>query len=150
MAREKYQVTLRRERFRPLPKKLLQHVDIPVKKGYTTRATIWVADTPESNLRPTVNLTVSHGHDRIRFCFQNAADLIIFIDRLREFVGEKVLMAHDKHTRAVEEFLAYHEDNTLPLLNDTTEYTVLQGKEGVVVDMRTGEILERWEKGRGN
>lgn len=149
MGKDRYSVTLRRERFRPLPKKILQTKDIQVRKGYSARATVWVADRPESNLMPTANLTLSHANDKIRFCFQNTADMIVFIENLREFVGDRCLLVHGAQTKALDEFHAYHLERQLPNLNDTTDYTVLQGVNSRVAGERSPDNQERVDKETG-
>jgi hypothetical protein len=141
-----FEVVLKKARRKYIPKKLLKHRKIHVSDRYSFNASIWIADTPESNMKPTVNLTLQHNGDKIRFCFPDVPMLISAIDELRHFVGDKAVDIHNIHTEAVQEFLDFHEAEKLPPLNDYTVYTVIQDRKkkrkALVCDTRTGEIVE--------
>lgn len=87
---------------------------------------------------PTVNMTLSHNEDGVRLCFQNAADMVIFVENLRDFIGSLAVGVHERHAEAVQEFHEYHLGVGLPSLNDTTAHTVIQD---LVVEKKTGEIV---------
>ncbi|MBX2992123.1 MAG: hypothetical protein KF749_13285 [Bacteroidetes bacterium] len=142
-----YKAVMKQERQKYIPKKLLRHENIRVSDKYSFAASVWIADTPESHLRPTVNLTLQHNGDKIRFCFNNAVEMIVAIEQLREWVGSMSVMVNERHNAALAEYLAFHEGETLPPINDYTVYTVIQDLERKRhakyerVDRTTGEIL---------
>jgi hypothetical protein len=138
---------MKQEKQKYIPKKLLRHENIRVSDKYSFAASVWIADTPESHLKPTVNLTLQHNGDKIRFCFNNAVELIVAIEQLREWVAGMSVMIVDRHNVAIAEYLAFHEGEMLPPINDYTVYTVIQDLERKrkakyeQVDKRTGEIF---------
>lgn len=145
-----FEVKLKRSgRPRVIPKKVLRYTKIPIKGNYTFQANLWIADTPYSHFFPTVNLTLQHNGDTLRFCFKDVPELIIAIEELRRFVGELSVTLHEKHCEAVKEFLDYHEEEKLPPLNDYTVHTVIQEKlkekgkvRRMVCNVQTGEIVQ--------
>ena len=146
---ERFEVSLRKARPKYMPKKLLRHEKIKINERYSFNATVWIADTPESNLKPTVNLVLQHNGDKLRFCFRDTVEMLTAIEELRHFVGGMCVTIHDRHTKAVKEFLDFHEGVELTPINDYTVYTVIQEKceqttdsGSVVVDRKTGEIIE--------
>jgi len=147
-SREKYEVVLRKGKRKFLPKKILRHAKIKINDKYSFNASVWVADTPESNMKPTVNLTLQHNGDRIRFCFHDTVELISAIDELRQFLGSLCLTVHNRHTEAIREFIAFHEEDMLPPINDYTVYTVIQDKSDdgkskeLLCNKQTGELID--------
>ncbi len=144
-----FEVVLKTKRGRYLPKKILQHKRIPVTDTYSFNASVWIADTPNSNLKPTVNLTLQHNGTKLCFCFKDTGTLLTAIWELYKFVGGLSAALKNSHTAAVREFLACHGEERPAPLNDYTAYTVIQGMlagdRGAVstkVDTRTGEIIE--------
>jgi hypothetical protein len=141
-----YQVVLKRSHRKYIPKKLLQHQKIPVSDRYTFNASVWIADTPESNFKPTVNLTIQHNGDKVRFCFADAVTMCLAMKDLTHFLDKIFTIAHEKHCLAVKEFLEFHQSQRLPSLDDYTVYTVIQGKgkkeKRIRCRIETGEILE--------
>jgi|GEM_PF-4599189 len=139
----------KQKRARNFPKKILRHTKIRLKENYFLTASVWVADTPESNIYPTVNLTMQHNGEKVRLCFHDTAQLIFFVEELRKFVGMECTTLHLSHNDAVAEFLSYHEKDRLPPINDYTVYTVIQEKprkgrkkRAFICDKQTGEIIE--------
>lgn len=144
-----YQVVLKKAHPKYIPKKVLRHQKIPVSDKYTFNASIWIADTPESNLRPSVNLTLQHNGERLRFCFHNVPDMILAIGELEKFVGCNAVMVDNKHREALRQYLDFHEAEKHPPIDDYTvlySYTREKTKHlegtGIVYDQDTGEILE--------
>lgn len=143
-----YEVVLKKRRFKYIPKKILRHSKIRVSDKYSFNASVWVADTPESNLKPTVNLTLQHNGDKIRLCFHDTVEMMNAIEELRYFIGMLCVTVHNRHTEAIREYIAYHEDDMLPPINDYTVYTVIQeksenGKDKLLsVNKETGEIID--------
>lgn len=134
---------------RNFPKKILRHKKIQLKEGYFLTASVWVADTPESNIYPTVNLTMQHNGEKVRMCFHDTAQLIFFAEALRNFIGLECTTLHLSHNDAVAEYLSYHEKDRLPPIDDYTVYTVIQekpkkgrSKRAFVCHPKTGEIVE--------
>ena len=144
-----FEGSFKQKKHRYLPKKILRHTKINVNEKYTFNASYWVADTPESNHYPTVNLTIQHNGDKVRLCFHDTAALITAIEDLRHFIGDHCTTLHLSHAEAVEEYLDYHQKDRLPPIDDYTVYTVIQekpkkGRKGkaFVCDKDTGEIVE--------
>jgi hypothetical protein len=140
--------SFRQRKQRNLPKKILRHTKIKVNETYAFNASYWVADTPESNHYPTVNLTIQHNGDKVRLCFHDTAALINAIEELRHFVGDHCSTLHLSHSEAVEEYLSYHEKDRPPIIDYYTS-TVIQEKprkgrkrRAFVCNNKTGEILE--------
>lgn len=124
----KYEAVLRKGKLRYMPKKLLKQTKISINRKYTFNATIWIPNTPESNLKPGVVLKFQHNDQEVRLCFNNAADMVIAIDDLRHFVGTLAPTVHLKHEEAVREWLDFHEAQLSPPINDYTILTVIQDK----------------------
>lgn len=134
---------------RSFPKKILTHRRIPINETYACTASIWVADTPESNRKPTINLVISHASSSLRLCFNSVVDLREAVVQLYNFVLDKAFVVNDSYNDALREFVEYHEGKRMQTLNDNTVSTVIQdisenkyrGKRSYVVK-KTGEIIE--------
>lgn len=147
-----YEVVLRKRRGRYIPKKVLRHKKFEVNPNYTFTASVWIADTPNSNLVPTVNLTIQHNGDYVRMCFKSAVWLVEALRELRTWTLDMFELLDDRHRIALEEFLAAHEGRQPEPRNDHTVYTVIQDfgerklpKRSGKVDSRTGEVLDEQE-----
>jgi hypothetical protein len=138
MRSEKYEVFLKKGKRKFLPKKVLRHQKIRINDKYTFNASVWVADTPESNFKPTVNLTLQHNGDKIRFCFHDTVEMITAIEELRKFVADLCVTIHNRHTEAIKEFISFHRDDMLPTIDYYTVHTVIQEKSE---DGKTKELL---------
>jgi hypothetical protein len=146
-----FEVVLRKQKRKCLPKKILRHTKIPVSDKYTFNASVWIADTPEGNYMPTVNLTLQHNGDKIRFCYPDAVSMCLSMNQLTHFLDEVFVLVHERHTQAVDEFLSFHDKNKLPPINDYTVYTVIQDNQAKgsenkasVVNTKTGEIVHEF------
>lgn len=145
---EKYEVVLRKGKRKFLPKKVLRHQKIRINDKYTFNASVWIADTPESNFKPTVNLTLQHNGDKVRFCFHDTVEMVNSIEELRRFIGELCVTIHNRHTEAIKEFISFHRDDMLPPINDYTVYTVIQEKsengdtKEMLCNKQTGELID--------
>ena len=144
MRRGQYDVTMRPSRPRNIPKKLLYHKQIKINETYSFMASIWIPDTPHSNLKPTVNLTLSHNNDKIRFCFNSTVELIDAIEEIRKFIGHYCTTLHKRLIEARDEYHSFHLEHAHLTPNyDSTEYTVIQGdNEVVLVNKYTGNIIK--------
>jgi hypothetical protein len=147
----RFEVTFTKAKRKYLPKKLLRHTKVPVSNKYSFNVSVWIANTPEANYKPTVNLTLQHNGDRIRFCFPDAVTMCLSMKQLTHFLDDMFVLVHERHTQAVDEFLRFHEQNKLPSLNDYTVYTVIQDKprkgrknKASVVNTKTGEIVQEF------
>lgn len=157
-----YRVVLKKSHPRYIPKKVLRHAKIPVSDKYTFNASIWVADTRESNFKPTVNLTIQHNGDRVRFCFPNVPEMLLAMDALQKFVGMNCVTVDKSHRDAIREYLEFHQTEEPIPINDYTVYTVIQEKarkngkkKRISCNGTTGEILSEEvipddSKGEGN
>jgi hypothetical protein len=144
-----FEATFKKRKARTFPKKILRHRKIQLKEGYFLTASVWVADTPESNIYPTVNLTMQHNGEKVRMCFHDTAQLIFFAEELRNFIGMECVTLHISHNDAVAEYLGYHENDRLPPIDENTVYTVIQEerrkgrkKRAIICDPKTGEIVK--------
>jgi hypothetical protein len=145
---ENYEVVIKKRRSRLIPKKILRHTKIPVNKKYTFNVSVWIADTPQSNLKPTINLTLSHNGVVLRLCFPEIHDLWTAVHDLRAIVDDISPLLHERHTAAVKEFLDHHASAMHLPTNDYTVYTVIQDIQGgnglktkLRVNSATGEVL---------
>jgi hypothetical protein len=157
-----YRVVLKKSPPRYIPKKVLRHAKIPVSDKYTFNASIWVADTRESHFKPTVNLTIQHNGDRVRFCFPNVPEMLLAMDALQKFVGLNCVTVDNIHRVAVREYLEFHQTEEPIPINDYTVFTVIQEKarkrgknKRISCNGATGEILSEETtpdetKGEGN
>lgn len=75
-----YDVVLRKKKGRYIPKKVLRRKKFEVNPNYTFTASVWIADTPSSNLVPTVNLTIQHNGNSVRMCFKSAVWLVVALE----------------------------------------------------------------------
>jgi hypothetical protein len=146
----RFEAILKKKRGGYLPKKILKHTKIRVTDRYTFNVSVWVADTPQSNFKPTVNLVLSHNGDILRLCFDKVTDLMIAIHELQEFVLDSSTLIHQRHAEALGEFLSYQKGAIPSPPNDYTLCTVIQDGRGerhlrptITVDPETGEILDR-------
>ncbi len=152
MKQDRYDAVLRKRKGRFIPKKVLRHKKFEVNPNYTFTASVWIADTPDSNFLPTVNLTIHHNGDSVRMCFKSAVWLVVALEELRTWTQEMFILLDDRHRTAVAEFLAAHKGQQAEQRNDYTVYTVIQDsgekklpKRKAKVDFRTGEILDEKE-----
>ena len=125
----KFEATLRKSRLKYMPKKLLKHKKISITAKYTFNASVWIPNTPESNLRPAVCLKLQHSDQDIRLCFNTVAEMILAIEELCTWAGSFASIAHLKHEEAVREWLEFHESQLSPSINDYTYSTVIQEKK---------------------
>ena len=123
---QRYEAVLRTRPIKYMPKKLLKHTKISINKHYTANVCLWIPNTPEYNLKPGVVLKLQHNDQDIRLCFNNAADMIMFVEDLRKWVGSLAATAHLKQEEAIREWLAFHENQLTPPINDYTDSTVIQ------------------------
>ncbi len=134
---------------RPFAKKILVNKPIRINAKYGFMASIWVPNTPASNFKPTIALTLSHSDSVLRLCFDSVTDMREAVDSLRSFVLDKAYLVHDAYCIALQEFLEYHEGKRMQGLNDNTASTVIQditkykySPKRKFVNKQTGEITE--------
>lgn len=144
-----FQANVVPQRSRNFPKKILLHKKIQINKQYAFTASLWVANTPESNHAPTATLVLSHSYHKVRLCFNSVTDLQEAISELLSFVRDKSFDLHKALVAAQMEFLEFHEQQKLQHLNDNTKATVIQdisvskyAPKRKYVNKLTGEILE--------
>ncbi len=131
------------------PKKILTHEKIPINATYSFTVSIWIADTPQSNKKPTINLVLSHANGSFRLCFNSVTDLVETVNLLKSFILGKALVVNTAYTEALKEFFEHHERRRMQDLNDNTDSTVIQdiseskyrGRKRFV-NTQTGEIIQ--------
>jgi hypothetical protein len=111
---------------RNFPKKILVHQRIPINENYAFTVSIWIADTPESNKKPTINLVMSHGNHNIRLCFNSVTEMNEAVTMLKNFVLDKSFKVNDAYNEALLEFLEHHEGKRMQSLSNNTALTVIQ------------------------
>jgi hypothetical protein len=134
---------------RTFPKKILCHRKIPINEDYGFTLSIWVADTPESNKRPTINLVMSHSSHTFRLCFDSVTAMLEAATLVRKFILDKAFVVNDAANEAMKEYFEHHERKRMLSLNDNTALTVIQdiseskyrGRRKFV-NKQTGEIIE--------
>jgi hypothetical protein len=141
---------IRTKRGRRFAKKILLHEKIRVSDKFTCNASLWVADTPQSHLNPTICLTLQHGEHKISLCFENAADLVLAVSDLKEWVDINSARIDQAHKEAVKEHLEFQ--SKMNHIDDYTDLTVIQGEPGengeskhYLFNQKTGEILHEIE-----
>ena len=137
------------KRSRNFPKKILNHKKIPINETYAFTLSIWIADTPESNRKPTVNLVLSHSSQSFRLCFNSVFEMNEAVTELHNFVLDKSQVVNKAIIEANREFFEYHEKKGIQDLNNNTVSTVIQDisnsdfeKKRTFVNKKTGEIFE--------
>jgi hypothetical protein len=164
-AGENLELVVRKKQKRYLPKKVLKHGKLNVSEKYTCNVSAWVADTPESNFKPTINLTLSHNGNRFGLCFNDAAHLVLWSGQLESFIAQNAELLHKRQTEAILEFIDFHGEAIAPAINNYTVNTVIQDNprkqserskrrkyrieedKGMMVDVNTGEILSKPDSG---
>jgi len=160
-AGENLELVVRKKRRRYIPKKILRHGKLPISEKYSCNISVWVADTPESNFKPTVNLTLSHNGVRYGLCFNDAAHLVAWVGALESFIAQTAPTLHQRQTEAILEFIDFHGEAIAPAFNNYTVNTVIQDKQrkkpermkkrvyriaerdGILIDLNTGEMFHK-------
>lgn len=152
---EHLELVVRKKGRKHIPKKILLHEQLPISEKYSCQVSVWVADTPGSNYKPTVNLTLTHNGIKFRLCFNGAPELVLWIGALESFIAKHAPILHERQTEAILEFIDFHGEAIAPAFNNYTVNTVIQGKRGekkvyempsirengFEIDPTTGEVL---------